>query len=308
MRVVVAGATGFIGRPLVERLLAEGCQVTVVGRSAERIRAVFASRVQAVAWEDQAGLIGAMEAADGIVNLAGESIAAGRWTAARKQRLLQSRLETVRALVLAIRGAARRPGVLVNASAVGYYGPRDEPADETAAPGTDFLARICVAWEQEVRQAEALGVRVVLVRIGVVLGEDGGALAKMLLPFRLFAGGPMGSGRQWFPWVHRDDAIGLFLHGLRHPEVSGVLNAVAPDSHTNGSFSRALGAVLRRPAWLPVPAFALRLAMGEMAEALLLTGQRVEPRLTLESGYVFQYHELIPALRDVLVPATPPVE
>lgn len=300
MQVVVTGATGFIGRPLVQALREDGHEVTVLTREVAGAGKRLPAGVRAVAWSDAAAWEAALAAADAVINLAGESIAGGRWTAARKERIRRSRVESTRALVEAMARQERRPGVLINASAVGYYGPLgDEPVDESAPPGHDFLARVTVEWEQEARRAEALGVRVVLLRIGMVLGEDGGALAPMVLPFKLFVGGPVGSGRQWLPWVHREDVVGLIRFALANDQVRGPVNATATEAHTNASFSRLLGRVLGRPSWLPVPAFALRLLLGEMAD-LVLNGQKVVPAAAERYGYRFRFPALEPALRDVL--------
>lgn len=299
MQVVVTGATGFVGRALVEKLLASGHAVTVVSRHANRARQAFGDRVAAVSWDDEPGLTEAVSGADGIVNLAGENLSAGRWTARRKQAILASRIDATGRIVRAIAQAGHKPGVLVSASAVGYYGPQTERiCTEADAPADDFLARVCQAWEDEAAAVTECGVRLVILRLGVVLGSGGGALPRMALPFRLFAGGPVGSGRQWVPWVHRDDVIGLIMHALEQPGVHGTLNAVAPEAQTNRTFSRALGRALRRPCWLPVPAFALQLAFGEMS-SLLLTGQRVAPEATLASGYTFRFPNLAPALADI---------
>jgi uncharacterized protein (TIGR01777 family) len=212
-----------------------------------------------------------------------------------------SRVDGTRSVVEAIRRAERRPEALINASATGYYGPRgDQPVSETDGPGDDFLARVCREWEREALAAEDLGVRVTLVRTGIVLGEGGGALEKMLLPFRFFLGGPFGGGRQGFPWVHLDDVVGIYRWALERPEVSGPLNATGPQPLTNREFCQELGRVLGRPCWAPVPGFALKLLLGEMAEPLLLQGQKVLPVRTEQLGYAFQFRTAEAALRDVL--------
>ena len=287
MRVLVAGATGFIGRPLCRALTAAGHRVIVVSREPGR------ALPGAVGWEQLAGAVGA---SDALVNLAGDTIAAGRWTAARKARIRDSRVGTTGRLVEAASGAARRPTVLVNASAVGYYGPHgDEALDETAPPGADFLARVCEAWEREALRAEALGIRVVRLRLGVVLAPDGGALGRMLPPFRAFVGGPLGSGRQWMSWIQRDDVIGLVLAVLEDERYRGPLNATAPRPVENRAFARALGSALGRPAWLAVPAPVLRLVLGELAD-MLLTGQRVVSLAAERLGYRWRHPDLPGAL------------
>ena len=293
MRVLVTGGTGLVGRPACDALRAAGHAVTIVSREPGRVPA------RAIGWD---GLRAAMPETDAIVNLAGESIAGGRWTAARKAAIRNSRVEATRALVDAAAAASPRPKVLVNASAVGYYGAHgDEPLDETASAGTDFLARVCVEWEAEARRAEALGVRVVVVRLGVVLAPDGGALSAMLLPFRAGLGGPIGGGRQWMSWVHRDDVVGLLREAVGNAEYTGPVNATSPNPVTNRDFARALGRVLHRPAMLPVPGIGLRLLMGEMA-TMLLTGQRVLPKAAERLGYAWQQPELPAALERCVGP------
>jgi uncharacterized protein (TIGR01777 family) len=287
MRVLVTGGTGLVGKPTCDALRAVGHAVTVVSREPGRVPA------RAIGWE---GLRAAMPETDAIVNLAGDPIAGGRWTAARKQEIRRSRIEATRALVEAITGADQRPGVLVNASAVGYYGDRrDQPLDENAAPGSDFLARVCVDWEAEARRAEALGVRVARLRFGIVLAPDGGALAAMLLPFRAGVGGRLGSGRQWMSWVYRDDVVGLIRDALTSDAYAGAVNVTSPNPVTNADFTRALGRAVRRPTLLPVPGVALRLVLGEMA-TMLLAGQRVLPAVAQRAGYAWRQPELPAAL------------
>jgi len=293
MRVLVTGGTGLVGRPACDALRAAGHAVTIVSREPGRVPA------RAIGWD---GLRTAIPETDAIVNLAGESIASGRWTAARKAAIRSSRVEATRALVDAAAAASPRPKVLVNASGVGYYGAHgDEPLDETAAAGTDFLARLCVEWEAEARRAEALGVRVVVVRLGVVLAPDGGALSAMLLPFRAGLGGPIGGGRQWISWVHRDDVVGLLREAVGNTEYAGPVNATSPNPVTNRDFARALGRALHRPTVLPVPGIGLRLLMGEMA-TMLLTGQRVLPKVAERLGYAWQQPELPEALERCVGP------
>src|SRR5215472_1737705 len=282
MRVLVTGGTGLVGRPACDALRAAGHAVTVVSREPGRVPA------RAVGWD---GLRAVMPETDAIVNLAGEPIASGRWTAARKAEIRTSRVEATRALVDAAAAATPRPKVLVNASGAGYYGAR----------GADFLARVCVEWEAEARRAEALGVRVVVLRIGIVLAPDGGALSAMLLPFRAGLGGPIGGGRQWMSWVHRDDVVGLLREAVGNAEYAGPVNATSPNPVTNRDFARALGRVLHRPAGLPVPGIGLRLLMGEMA-TMLLTGQRVLPKAAERLGYAWQQPELPAALERSVGP------
>ncbi len=236
-----------------------------------------------------------VDGADAVVNLAGDSIAAQRWTPARKQVLRSSRIDLTRLLVTAITNAERRPAVLVNASAVGYYGDRgDAPLNEADPPGEGFLARLVVDWERAAREAPT---RSVQLRFGVVVGPRSEAVARMALPFRFFVGGPIGSGRQWLPWVHRDDAVGFIQTALADTDVEGPINVTAPETVRNRDFARTLGRVLRRPSWMPVPALALRIAVGELADALLAS-QRVLPTRASALGYAFRYPTLMPALAD----------
>ena len=285
MRVLVTGGTGFIGRAVCHALRGAGHAVTIVSREPAG---------DAIGW----GAVGqAVAAADALVNLAGEPIAGGRWGSARKEAILQSRVGATRALVDAAGLAASRPKVLVSASAVGYYGARDdEPVDETAGPGTGFLAEVCQAWEREASRAEAFGLRVVRLRLGMVLAGDGGALARMVPPFRAFVGGPLGTGEQWVSWVHRGDVTGLVVEALVNEAYRGPVNATAPEPVRNRDFTAALGRVLTRPAAIRIPAMLLRLALGEMAD-MLLTGQRVLPRAAERLGYRWQYPEVLGALR-----------
>ena len=242
----------------------------------------------------------AVEGADAVVNLAGAGIADKRWTAARKAEILNSRVTSTRALANAIGGCARPPQVFISASAVGLYGTRDDEAVTEESPaGSDFLAKVCESWERETSPAASVA-RVVLLRTGVVLAADGGALPRMALPFRFFAGGQLGSGRQYLSWIHREDWVGLVQWALRNGEVNGPLNLTAPSPVTNAEFTRALAAAMRRPALFPVPAFALRVMLGEeMADALLLGGQRVLPAKAQRLGYQFRFTTIESALRDI---------
>ena len=300
MKIVLAGGSGFIGGAVIDALAARGDEVALLTRDASAARSRWGGKVSPLAWDGKTAgdWAKALNGAGAAINLSGESIAAGRWTPARKLALIKSRIDSTRALVAAIKSAAERPKVLVNASAVGYYGV-EPPGDaaEDAPQGRDFLAALCGQWEREAQAAEALGVRVALPRFGVVLEKGGGALAKMALPFKLFAGGPLGSGRQPFPWIHRDDVVGGILFLLDHP-LSGPVNFAAPDQKTNAEFSAALGRALRRPSWAPAPAFALKLALGEMS-SMLLGGQRAVPKKLTEAGYSFKYPKVDAALSAI---------
>ena len=296
MRLVIAGGTGFIGSALCARLSELGHSLTLLTRSS----APAGSRpnVKWLTWNP--GSPGAWEAAvngsNGVINLAGTAIAR-RWTKRHKEAIASSRVQSTRALVQAIGKAGEKPNWLINASAIGYYGPHgNETLSEEAGAGSDFLSRVCVAWEREAGKAEDYGLRVVRLRTGIVLGKGGGALAKMALPFKLFLGGPLGDGNQPMSWIHLEDEIGLILFLLEHPEARGAINATAPNPATMSEFCKTLGDVLNRPSWAPVPAFALRLVLGEMAD-MLLTGQRVLPTQALKLGYAFKY----PTLREALL-------
>ena len=301
MRVTVTGATGLIGPRLVAAMQARGDDVTVLTRDPDKARSALGD-VQAVAWPDPAGSPAPAEALSGrdaVVHLAGEPVSQ-RWNPGSKARILSSREAGTRNLVAGIEAAAPRPPVLVSSSAVGYYGARgDERIPESTPPGDDFLAAVCVAWEREAAAAEALGVRVAIVRTGIVLDAEGGALAKMLPFFKLGVGGPVAGGRQYMPWIHLGDLVDLYLAAVDDPAYSGALNGAAPEPVSNRTFSKVLGRVLKRPAFAPVPALAVRVLYGEMAE-IVAEGQRAVPERPLELGFRFRHAELEPALRDAL--------
>ncbi|HEX9880679.1 MAG TPA: TIGR01777 family oxidoreductase [Candidatus Binatia bacterium] len=297
MRVVVAGGSGFIGSVLCPRLVDLGHSLVILSRSLTPTKAL--SRGEWMQWNpgESGTWERAVNGADAVINLAGEPIPAKRWSAAQKKKIRTSRVNTTRALVKAIERAEHKPRLVLNASAIGYYGPRgDDPVTEESPAGDDFVSRVCREWEAEAQRAEALGVRVVRLRTGIVLGRGGGALAKMVFPFRLFIGGPLGTGTQWVSWIQMEDEVGLILHLLQHATACGAVNATAPHPVTNRELSRTLGRVLRRPSWAPVPAFALRILLGEMAD-MVLTGQRVLPAQAQQLGYRFKYTDLAAALR-----------
>jgi uncharacterized protein (TIGR01777 family) len=303
VRVVVTGGTGFIGEALCRTLIAAGHTPVVLTRNPAGAARRLGSAAEAQAWDPSrpGPWQQAVDGADAVIHLAGEPIAERRWSPEQKARIRESRVVGTRLVVEAIQQAASRPRALISSSASGYYGPRgDQPVSEADGPGSDFLAQVCQAWEQEARAAEAFGTRVALVRNGVVLGRGGGALPRLLPPFRLFVGGPLGSGRQGFPWVHLDDVTGIYRWALESEQVSGPLNAVGPELLDNRGFSSILGRVLGRPSWAPVPGFALRLLLGEMAEPLLLQGQKVVPARTEQLGYRFRFRTAEAALRDLL--------
>lgn len=311
MKVLITGSTGLVGTALVKALASDGhtvCRLmrpqsrtTPDSKNGPRVRLV-ASYSFDVAWNPEAGeLGGAGVGPDAVVNLAGASIAGGRWTDKRKHLLRTSRIATTRAVVHALARMNARPRVLVSASAIGIYGDRgDEVLAEQSKPGTDFLAGLAREWEAEALKAEALEIRVVLARFGIILARHGGALAKMLLPFKLGAGGRLGSGKQWMSWVTIDDVVGIIRFALENGAVRGAMNVVAPQPVQNVEFTKTLAQALHRPALFPAPPFALRLALGEMAGALLLSSQRVQPQVLEKLGYRFLYPELSAALGAVL--------
>jgi len=297
VKIAITGASGFIGRRLLKTLAQSGHELLALSRHAGTN---LPNGVALSVWDPAAGEPppDALRGADAIVHLAGENVAQ-RWTDAAKRRIRESRVAGTRNLVAALAGLPRKPAALVCASAVGYYGSRgDETLTEESAPGADFLARACVDWEQEARAAESLGIRVARLRIGVVLDSRGGALKKMLPAFRLGVGGRLGAGRQWMPWIHLADLAALVQFALERP-VHGAVNAVAPQPVTNAGFTRELGRAIHRPAILPAPAFALRLALGEMSE-ILLGSQRALPKAAEAAGFRFRFPEIGPAFADLL--------
>jgi uncharacterized protein (TIGR01777 family) len=300
MKVTLTGATGLIGAAIVRALQARGDAVTVLSRDPQRARATLGD-VEAHAWNplDGSAPAAALSGRDAVVHLAGESVAQ-RWTDASRRAIHDSREIGTRNLVAGLSDAEPRPRVLVSASGMNYYGPRgDEPITEDAAPGDDFLAHVCIAWEREAAAAGELGLRVAMLRTAVVLDKGGGALSKMLPFFRLGVGGPVAGGRQYLPWIHADDVVGLYLAALDDGSWEGPINACAPEPATNREFSRALGRALRRPAFAPIPGFAVRLLYGKMAE-IVTTGQRAVPMRALEHGYAFRHTDLERALRDAV--------
>jgi len=295
MLILVAGGTGFLGTALIRALRADGHQVRVLTRRPRH--------ADDLAWAPEASTpqpwMRALNDADAIVNLAGESIGGGRWSAARKDAILNSRLHATRALVTALAAAAPRPRVLISASAVGVYGSRgDETLTEASAPGSGFLADVCREWERRALEAAATS-RIVLLRTGLVLSRHGGALSQLALPFRFFVGGPAGTGRQYMSWIHIDDWVAMVRWALTTTDVSGPLNLTAPSPVTNNEFARTLGRVLGRPAFMRAPAFALKLMLGEMADGLILEGQRVLPARAKALRYGFTYSTLEPALHAI---------
>jgi hypothetical protein len=299
MEVTLTGATGRIGESLVAALTARGDRVTVLSRDPDRANAALG--VPAVRWDPKGGPapVSALEGRDGVIHLAGEDVGQ-RWTKAVRRELLDSREQGTRNLVAGIAAAERRPRVLVSASASGYYGPHGgEPVDEGFPPGDDYLAQVCLAWEREAERAEEHGLRVVRMRTGIVLSPDAGALSKMMLPARLGVNGPVAGGGQYLPWIHLDDVVGLYLAALDGEAWSGPVNMSAPVPVTNRAFARALGRVLRRPAFAPVPGFAIRALYGEMS-TIVVNGVNMVPRRAQELGFRFAHPEVTAALAATL--------
>jgi uncharacterized protein len=300
MRILVIGATGLIGRSLCRALTDDGHTVAAVSRSPVKPQGLAVAEVHR--WDPQSGPLpqAALDGVDALVNLAGEPLDARRWSDQQKRLIRDSRIVTTRNLVEGLRSVDRKPAILVSGSAVGFYGDRgDEQLEETSPAGHGFMSEVCEEWEREAARATQLGVRVVQVRTGVVLSGEGGALQKMLAPFKLGLGGPLGSGKQWFPWIHVKDIVGIFHHAILTSTLAGPVNGVAPEPVTNREFTRELARALHRPAFLPVPEMALRVLMGEMS-AVLFGSQRVVPKAALASGYEFHYPLLESALADLL--------
>jgi uncharacterized protein len=301
MKIAIAGATGFVGSRLVEQLQAHGHEVVIFTRSPQqasnrfgRAQIVGYNPLQSGAWQES------ISGCDAIVNLAGEPIAEKRWTPEHKRTILESRQIGTQKIVEAISLASVKPSVLINASAIGYYGTSETSKfDENSPAGTDFLAEVCTAWETAAQAVTVTGTRLVILRMGIVLGENGGVLGKMLAPFSAFVGGPIGSGKQWFSWVHRDDVVKLIIQAITDTQMQGVYNATAPNPVTMTDFSQTLGSVMNRPSWLPVPNFALEALLGEGA-IVVLQGQQVVPTHTLAQGFDFQYSTIKPALASIL--------
>lgn len=301
MKIILSGATGFIGKALVGRLLDAGHEVSVLTRGVGQVTRHPGGAVL-VPWngKDPGAWCGLIDAADAVINLAGENIAAKPWTQEQKHRILSSRLSATGAIVQAIQAAARRPGVFVNASAVGYYGhvPEGDVA-ESCSRGKGFLADVCECWEETALRAGRSGVRVVTARFGLVLENDGGVLERMLVPFRFFFGGPLGSGKQWIPWIHRVDLVEALIFLLNQGSFFGPVNVTAPVPRRMNEFCRVLGKALGRPSWIRTPELALKFFLGEMAE-MVLNGARAVPVKLIAAGFKYQYPDLEPALSDIL--------
>ncbi|HLE13186.1 MAG TPA: TIGR01777 family oxidoreductase [Anaerolineales bacterium] len=303
MRTIITGGTGLIGSHLARSLAADGNEVVLLSRQPEKNSGDLSQRVWIEKWDGRTaeGWGGLVEDAEVIINLAGENLAAGRWTDQRKKSILESRVNAGHAVVQAVKQAAQKPRLVIQSSAIGYYGNRPEdPATEQTPPAGDFLARVCQAWEESSQEVESLGVRRVIVRTGVILSTEGGPLPRMLLPMRLFVGGPLGDGRQWLSWIHLADEIEAIRFLIDHPSTSGSFNLNAPNPLRNREFMSTLGKVINRPSLIPAPAFAIRLLFGEMA-TIVLDGQKVIPSRLQQLGYSFKFKDAESALRDLLI-------
>lgn len=302
MKIVIAGGTGLIGSTLVASFVQDGHQVVILSRSPEKYAGQFPSSVQLLAWDGKTAgdWASSLNGADVVINLAGENIGARPWTDARKQAIRDSRVNAGKALVNAIESVEQKPRLLVQSSAVGYYGiTGDKILPESSPAGEDFLAQVCVVWEDATAPVEKMGVRRVILRTGIVLSTREGALPRMLLPMRLFVGGALGTGKQWFPWIHINDEIAAIRFLIENEQTSGAYNLAAPAVLTNAAFTKAMGQVMRRPSLMFVPGFALKLVLGEMS-IIVLEGQRVTSQRLQDAGFHFQFSEAAPALADVL--------
>jgi len=307
MKIAITGATGFVGSRLIEKLRDRGHQILVFTRNSTKAKKVFPNsafpNLETIEYnpKESGDWQQAISGCDAVINLAGEPISE-RWTPQHKIEIMESRQLGTRKIVEAIKQAESKPEVLINSSAIGYYGTSETATfDESSASGSDFLAQVCQQWEAEAEKVKEAGVRLVIIRTGIVLG-NGGALGKMVGPFKMFAGGPIGSGRQWFSWIHRDDLVNLIMEALKRSDMEGVYNGTAPNPVKMAQFCQTLGDVLHRPSWLPVPDFALELLLGDGAK-VVLEGQQVLPKKTQSAGFQYQYPTLKPALTEILASA-----
>lgn len=301
MKIIVAGGSGFIGSELIRRLINSKHQVVLLSRNPGAARLEERESFKIVQWDGKTiGLWSQfIDGADAVINLSGENVAAKRWSESQKTRLIDSRINPTRAILQTINQATKKPRVLVNASAVGYYGNfGDGDVTESHIKGEGFLSDLCEQWEREAMNAEVHGLRVVLLRIGIVLEPSGGALKKMLLPFKLFIGGSLGSGKQWFPWIHLDDVLNIILFALENDSVSGAVNLSSPSPVTMDEFASSLAKAIRRPSWARVPSFVLKILLGEMSE-MLLGGRRIVPKKLIDNGFMFQYPNLDETLNSL---------
>ena len=302
MKVIVAGGSGFIGSEVIRKLLVSKHQVVLLSRKPVGVRSGYNESLQIVQWDGKT--VGSwskfIDGADAVINLSGENIAARRWSPKQKARLISSRINSTRAIILSISKTSKKPRILINASAVGYYGNfGNGDVAETQIQGEGFLSELCEQWEGEALHAKKYGLRVVLLRIGIVLEPSGGALRKMLLPFQLFIGGPLGSGKQWFPWIHRDDVVNIIMFAIENDALLGAVNVSSPSPVTMKEFARSLGRVIGKPSWLPIPSLILKFVLGEMSQ-MSLGGRRIIPKKLLDNGFVFQYPDLDKALKSLM--------
>lgn len=302
-RIIITGATGLIGRKLSQKLFEAGHQVIVFSRNASSAKNILRKDFVYIDWDYRKNdnWIERISSADAIVHLAGINLFAKRWNKTFKEEILASRKETTKALVDAVKRSQAKPEIFVSASGVGYYGDcGDTLLDENSPVGDDFLAEVCRVWESEAAELEMAGVRRVSVRTGIVLSKEDGALKRMLLPFKLFIGGPLGNGKQWFPWIHIDDIVGIYFYAIENQNLSGAVNAASPNLCTMKEFAKTLGKVLHRPSLFQVPEFALKIAIGEAGKVVLMS-QRVKVNKLLDSGYKFKFENLEEALRNLLM-------
>jgi len=302
MRVVITGATGFIGKALCQSLH-DDYEIIALSRDAEKARESLVQLAKVAQWDGKTttGWINQLDGAIEVINLAGENLGSGRWNQAKKERILRSRLDAIEAIAEAIKHVQKKPKVLIQASAIGYYGSRqDEPLDETSPPGEGFLTNVCGSVENAAQDIERLGVRCVIIRSGVVLGSQAGALPRLAKLFRFYLGGHLGSGKQWFSWISLDDEVAAIRFLMENENLHGIFNLTSPQPVTMRDLCKTLGKVLHRPAWLAVPGFILRLALGEMADEMLLSGQKVLPERLLKAGFKFEYPTIENALSAIV--------
>lgn len=302
-KIVVTGATGLIGVSLVKKLIEKKAEVVVLSNSSERVHSLFGAKVNTIFWnyDFSENLIEAISGADSIIHLAGANVAGQRWSEKYKKLILNSRKIPTRNLVKAVEKLPQKPESFISSSAVGFYGETgNDEVTEDHHSGNSFLAEVCSIWEDEASKVEQVGVRRVSVRTGIVLSTRGGALKKMILPFKLFMGGPLGSGEQWLPWIHIDDQIEIFIHLIQNKNLQGAVNAASPEPVKMSEFASKLGKILKRPSLFKVPKFALKIALGEAAESIL-EGQRIIPKKLLDNGFSFIYPNVSLALKDLII-------
>ncbi|WP_304131743.1 TIGR01777 family oxidoreductase [Ignavibacterium album] len=302
-KIIITGATGLIGKKLSDELHKSGYHIIVFSRDSRRAKDILKKDYEYIEWDygKPENWIEKISDSDAVIHLAGINLFAKRWNDHFKKEIITSRRDTTRSLADAIKNSSNKPKVFVSASGVGYYGDGgDKILTEDSPAGNDFLAEVCKVWESEAAEVENVGVRRVSIRTGIVLSPEDGALKRMLLPFKLFIGGPLGNGKQWFPWIHIDDIVGVYRHAIENEKLSGAVNAAAPNICTMNEFAKTLGKVLNRPSLFPVPGFALKLAIGEAGDVVLM-GQRVSVNKLLSSGYKFKFENLEEALNDLLM-------